>query len=312
VLLNRSWLADALQLVLTAQLSWLLAAMAAILISYFISSRVFGIVLQSLGRSMNGLQLWLTTVTAIVISQSVPAGGVGSYAFLLTAFKRRGVPVGEATLLALLEALSYATAMLLIGIFSVMYIAFASGAVQTISIGALITLVALGTGLLVFLRWLLWQPTSTMAHWLTKILALLPSKFRPQNPDQCAQTLASEFGESRRRVTARPQLLAVVLIIQLIALVGHSVALLFVLRSLGVDPSFGVALAAFGIALLISTLNVLPGGGGTVETILVATLLALSVGTAAVPAAILFRLLNFWLLLPVAAGGYFWQMRRST
>ena len=36
----------------------------------------------------------------------------------------------------------------------------------------------------------------------------------------------------------------------------------------------------------------------------------LAVGPAAVPAAIIFRLLNFWLLLPPAALGYAWLMRR--
>jgi uncharacterized membrane protein YbhN (UPF0104 family) len=70
-----------------------------------------------------------------------------------------------------------------------------------------------------------------------------------------------------------------------------------------------VALAAFGVALITSTFNVLPGGGGTVETVLGAVLLHFGVGAAAVPAAVLFRLLNFWALLPLAIGGYSWLTR---
>jgi hypothetical protein len=36
------------------------------------------------------------------------------------------------------------------------------------------------------------------------------------------------------------------------------------------------------------------------------------VGLAAVPTTIIFRLLNFWLLLPVAAGCYYWLMHEPS
>ena len=51
-----------------------------------------------------------------------------------------------------------------------------------------------------------------------------------------------------------------------------------ILRSLGTSTSFLTVLSAFGIALLTSTVNVLPGGGGTVEAALVAVLTHLGVG----------------------------------
>jgi uncharacterized protein (TIRG00374 family) len=123
------------------------------------------------------------------------------------------------------------------------------------------------------------------------------------------EAFVAEGLRNRDLVLARPQLVVVLVVIQLIALSGHGLALLLVLHSLGVAPGFAVALAAFGVALLTSTFNVLPGGGGTVETVLVTALLQLSVGEAALPAAVLFRLLNFWALLPVAAAGSSWLMR---
>lgn len=48
--------------------------------------------------------------------------------------------------------------------------------------------------------------------------------------------------------------------------------MLLILLSLGVHASFAVVLAAFGAALVTSLLNVLLGGGGTIETILAAVL----------------------------------------
>jgi uncharacterized membrane protein YbhN (UPF0104 family) len=100
-------------------------------------------------------------------------------------------------------------------------------------------------------------------------------------------------------------------LIQLAALSGHSLAMLLVLHALGASTSFAGVSAAFGIALITSTFNVLPGGGGTVEAALVAVLTQLGVGPAAVPAAIIFRLFNFWLLAPVAAASYHWLMHEQ-
>ena len=104
-------------------------------------------------------------------------------------------------------------------------------------------------------------------------------------------------------------MLALLVVIQLTALSGHSLGLYLILRSLDTSTSFLTVLAAFGIALLTSTVNILPGGGGTVETALVAVLTQLGVGAAAVPGAIVFRLLNFWMMLPIAAGCYAWLTR---
>jgi len=103
-------------------------------------------------------------------------------------------------------------------------------------------------------------------------------------------------------------MIGLLVLIQLTALSGHSLGLYIILRSLGTSTSYLTVLSAFGIALLTSTVNVLPGGGGTVEVALVAVLTQLGVGADAVPAAILFRLLNFWLLLPIAAACYSWLM----
>jgi hypothetical protein len=71
-------------------------------------------------------------------------------------------------------------------------------------------------------------------------------------------------------------------------------------------------MAAFGVALITSTFNVLPGGGGTVEAVLVLSLTQLGVEAQAYVAALIFRILNFWMLAPVAAICYRWLMNHDT
>jgi uncharacterized membrane protein YbhN (UPF0104 family) len=308
--LNWRWIGDAVALVRAAGIRELGGALGLILLSYLISSQVFHVALRSLGRNLGVLPLWTTTVTAIVISQAVPAGGAGSYAFLLSAFKRRGVPAGEAALLAMLEALSYAGALILVGVFSLVYILFhvvdglGAGGLVAPAIAGLVGVVCLAAVGLVLTR-----DELTLRGWIAPVgRALARLRLRPGAGNH-GERVVAELVRARGLLAARPGAVVVLVAIQIVALAGHSLALHLILASLGASAGFGLTLAAFGVALLTSTFNVLPGGGGAVETVLAAVLMNLAVGPAAIPAAILFRLLNFWAMSPIAIAGYFWLRR---
>src|SRR5215207_3729520 len=120
--LNRAWLLEAIALARAAQLSWLLTAFATILAGFLISSQVFQVALRAAGYRVGVLRLWATAIVAIITSQVVPAGSVGSYAFLLDSFRRRGIGVGDSALVATLEALSYAGAMVIFAVFGLAYL----------------------------------------------------------------------------------------------------------------------------------------------------------------------------------------------
>jgi uncharacterized membrane protein YbhN (UPF0104 family) len=71
-------------------------------------------------------------------------------------------------------------------------------------------------------------------------------------------------------------------------------------------------LAAYGLALIASTFVVLPGGGGAVEAALTLALTTQGVeGPAALSGAVLFRLISFWMLLPVGLVLYRVLTRRT-
>ncbi len=282
----------------TAEPFWLVAAMATIALSYLLSAQVFAVALRSLGHQMSIFRLWGTALTAIVISQSVPAGGVASYAFLTNTFRRHGVAPGAAALVASLETLSYVAAMLLVFAFSLIYLAWQGfGALGISALAGLLGLFMLGAALFVLSR-----PVATLRSWLQRIEALLGRWIKPG----WAGRVAHDLTRGRALIAGRRGNVVLLVLIQLGALVGHSLALLFVLRGLGVSVGLPVVVAAFGVALVTSTFNVLPGGGGTVEAALVAVLLNMGVGPAAVPAAIIFRLFNFWLVAPLALAAYHW------
>lgn len=305
--LNRSWIIEAFGLLRDAKPVWLALAFVLIGVSYLVSSQVFNVVLRSLGYKMSLLRLWASALVAIVISQSVPAGGVGSYAFLLSNFTRRGISSGEAALLASLETLSYVVSMLIVFSFSLIFLAgrgLATG--ESSYLAAVVAAILIGA-----VAFVLTRRAATLRSWLLGLKNGLARLLGQQWDDGWVNHIVTDLARGRALLASRRRDVALLVLIQLTALSGHSLAMLLVLHSLGVSVSFAVVLAAFGIALITSTFNVLPGGGGTVEAALVAVLSQLGVGPAAVPAAIIFRLFNFWLAAPIAAICYHWLMHEA-
>jgi uncharacterized protein (TIRG00374 family) len=308
--INREQLIEALRLAQTANWSWLALAFGIILTSYLISSQVFRVVLRSLGYQLSIIRLWVTALVAIVISQSIPAGGVGSYAFLVRLFKRQNIPAGQSTLLASLEMLSYAIAMLLLLIFSLFYLAsrhligrFGWARLAELLLAALVALLVIGGAIFVLTR-----RRAVLARWLLAMQNVVSKIFRRTWDKTWIRRVVNDLSEGRALLASRRGDMVLLVLIQLMALAGHSLAMLVILLGFGTTVHIAVVLTAFGVALITSTFNVLPGGGGTVEFVLIAVLTLLGVGPAAVPAAIIFRLMNFWLLTPIAAGGYSWLM----
>jgi uncharacterized protein (TIRG00374 family) len=302
--INRYKVFSAFSLLAHANLVWIAAAMSLELASFFISSRVYAPALHSLGYRLSMLRLWAMTLVAIVLSQSFPAGGVASYAFLVQAFRRKGVASGHAALLASLEALSYATAMILLFCFSLFFITFKEGlsaAGGPSLIAAVVAVLVISTAIFVLTR-----SQESLQAWLLRIKNGVARLLRRRWSDEPINRIVGDLSRGRALITEQPRQVALLVCLQILALTGHSLTMLAVLHSLGETTSIFVVMASFGIALVSSTFNVLPGGGGTVETAIAVALQSLGVSEAAITAAVIFRLLNFWLLTPVAFVFYRW------
>ncbi len=301
---ERIW--AAVLLLREARPAWLVLAFVLELIGFFCASQVYYRVLRSLSYRFSALRLWATALVAIVLSQSVPAGGVASYAFLVQSFRRSGVPSGHSALVASLEALSYAGGMLVLFCFSLAYLALRSGigaAEEASLIAAAFAVLAIGSALFALTR-----DQAVLANWLLVIKNGAARALRRTWSDAPILKLVDDLARGRALIAARRTELLLLVAIQVGAMLIHSLVMLVILYGLGVTTSLFVVMAAFGIALITSTFNVLPGGGGTVEAVLALTLTQFGVDERAIVAAVIFRLLNFWLLTPVAAICYRWLM----
>jgi uncharacterized protein (TIRG00374 family) len=291
--------------------AWLLLALSLELLAFFLASQIYYRALRSLGYRFSALRLWATALVAIILSQSVPAGGVASYAFMVQTFRRRGVPPGHAALVATLEALSYAGGMLVLFGFGLGYLIVHTGIGATQDnreslLAAGVALLVIGSAIFVLTR-----DQAVLLRWLLPIKNGLARLLRQNWSDAPIHRVIDELARGRALIAARRGELALLVLIQLGAMTVHSLALLSVLYGLGGKASLFVVMAAFGIALITSTFNVLPGGGGTVEAVLVLALTQLGVEAEAYVAAVIFRLLNFWLFLPLALIAYRWLTRHG-
>jgi hypothetical protein len=89
------------------------------------------------------------------------------------------------------------------------------------------------------------------------------------------------------------------------------VALLATLIAIGASPDPVLVLFAITIASLLSLVPLTPGGIGFVEVGLTGTLVAIGIGTkAALLATLVFRLVSFWIPLPIGLGAAYVFRRR--
>src|SRR5919199_1498336 len=307
---NRSWLSRAIDLVRTANPLLVGSALGMILLSYFMNSQVFQVGVRSYGHRVSAGRLWAMATTGIVISQSFPAGGVGTYAFFVRSFRAIGIDAQQARALAALEALSYMGALLLIGMFSIVYLAAHTlGGEAALSLTGPLTAVALAAVVLGGAAFVITRSEATLMRWALKLGRALQRLLPGPVNDERGEALGQLLVHGRQVIVSQRRAALMMVGIQALALCGRSLALLLALRSVHGTVRLPAALTALGVGLMTSTFNVLPGGGGTVETALVAVLLGFGVGDAAVPGAILFRLLDYWSMLPVAVLGYSWLRR---
>jgi uncharacterized protein (TIRG00374 family) len=279
VFLLRNWIEvkGAVERLQSVQPQWLALAFGAVALGFVCAGQVYGRVLATLGFRESAPWLTATALVTVLINHAIPAGSVA--------------------LVATLELLSWNGAVLLLFSYGVGYLIL-SGAIvtpQTYYVSVTTALV-----ILMVLLFVISRPHVTLHSWAQNIKHIADRVFGVVWTDEEVLQVVDEVVANRRLILEQPLRMLLLVVLQLSMFVCHSAALLAILHSLGADPAPLAVLAAYGLALIASTFVILPGGGGAVEAALTLSLGAQGVpGGAALSAALLFRLLSFWLLLPI-------------
>ena len=291
---------EALHLIEAARPGWLALAALAVLAGFLCAGQIYGRVLATLGHRAPSLWLSAAALVTMLLSQALPVGTVASYAFLTTSLRRRGIPATSVAVIASLELLSWGGAMLILFVYGMVYVLLttSNSSVAGASLTGFST-VGLMIGVYLFIGS---RPRHTMLSWAMRVKRMLDRIVGPVWDEAQVRRMVDELAHNRQLVIEQPLRVLLLVCLQLTIFALHSFALLAILHALGVSIAPLAALAAFGLALIVSAYTVLPAGGGTVEAALTVALTVQGVPLeAALGATVLFRLFNFWLMLPVAA-----------
>lgn len=301
---------EALTLIREVRPGWLVLAAVAILVGFLCAGQIYGRVLATLGYKAPSLWLCAAAMVTMLLSQALPFGTVASYAFLTNSLRKRGVPTASVAVIASLELLSWGGAMLILFIYGIIYVLVttSNGTIARASLSGFATVAVLIGGYL----YLGTRPRDTLHAWAINVKRVIERVFGPTWHDSQVQHMVDEITHNRRLMADQPWRVLSLIMLQLIIFTLHSLALLAILHGLGVGLGPLATLAAYGLALIVSTYTVLPAGGGTVEAALTVGLTIQGVPLeAALGATVLFRLLSFWLLLPLGALCYRAIMRAA-
>ena len=300
---------EALTLIHAARPGWLALAALAILTGFLCAGQIYGRVLATLGYKARSLWLSAAALVTMLLSQSLPVGTVASYAFLTTSLRRRGVPATSVAVIASLELLSWGGAMLILFVYGIVYVLITTSNRSLAS--ASLTGFALVAAIIVVYLFIGTRPRATMHRWAMRVKGLIERVAGPVWSEAQIGRMVEELSHNRKLMVDQPWRVLMLICLQLTIFVLHSLALLAILHGLGVSIAPLAALAAYGLALIVSAYTLLPAGGGTVEAALTVALSVQGVPLeAAIGATVLFRLFSFWLMLPIGAFCYRMLLRR--
>ena len=290
---------------------WLVLAVVIVAGVYGCRALVYDVTLRLLGFSLGRAYLWRSAVVATTLHQLIPSGGASGYAFLTYAFHERGVGGGEASLTALIDTLSNAASVALLVAITFPYLGLTGrlGGEELAAIlipGAVVLPVA---GALFWLQ----ARRDRLARFLLSAKRRLETVLGRSWPDRPLQEFVDQYVAGKAVIARRPAVFALLVGLQIGALVLDCAAVYVVFLGIGEHPDPFVVAMGFVVALAGLTVIVVPGGGGSAEVIMSAFFAAsgIQVGDA-IAATLLYRVVSFWLptLFSLAALWRWWGIRR--
>jgi glycosyltransferase 2 family protein len=247
------------------------------------------------------------TLTSYGAAHVLPGGGAAAATVTYDALRRQGLePARVGVVMAVVSVLTYGVLGTLFAV-SLLYLVLGAD-LGPAGTAASTLFFALSFGAALIAYWACRRPTfaKNIAKAGVRLVGrlLTAEGFRRKAEERTAR-LVSHLGEelrvARRQLIVRsaeaPKLAALAL--------GYwafdVLCLILVFAALGVAADPLILLVAYGVATTIATIPLTPGGIGVFETVMLATLALLGVGSDAAIPILGYRLFNFWLPIPLAA-----------
>lgn len=223
-----------------------------------------------------------------------PGGGTTAAAIRFRLLKQAGISSTKALATASIEMIAsnlmLGVVFLLGVIMSLTSLAYNKYYVTTAVVVVIIV------GIAVLLGWLVAGHTQFVIDW---ILALA-KRFSTSNKIK-AKNYITMMADEINRIRSSSKLLAVIVLMGALNWILDAAALWVVLIAIGHPLYIGNVLVMYGVASILSLLPITPGGIGIVEGVLVPSLVGFGIpGTAALIAVVAWRVLEYWLPIPIS------------
>jgi uncharacterized protein (TIRG00374 family) len=247
------------------------------------------------------------TLTSYGAAHVLPGGGAAAATVTYDALRRQGLePARVGVVMAVVSVLTYGVLGTLFAV-SLLYLVLGAD-LGPAGTAASTLFFALSFGAALIAYWACRRPTfaKNIAKAGVRLVGrlLAAEGFRRKAEERTAR-LVSHLGEELR--VARRQLIVHSAEAPKLAALALGywafdvLCLILVFAALGVAADPLILLVAYGVATTIATIPLTPGGIGVFETVMLATLALLGVGSDAAIPILGYRLFNFWLPIPLAA-----------
>jgi uncharacterized protein (TIRG00374 family) len=305
---NRQQLDDAIRLIGRASPYFLLAAVASIGGVYLSRGSAYKVALNVMGYDLGRSFLARTALVATSVHQLIPTAGASGYAFLAYAFHQRGIPAGRASIVALLDSLSYAFSLGSLTIFVVAHLA-SGGSLSGASVGfGLVPAFGLLSiaGALYYLQ----RDHDRMLRVALRCKESLGRLLRRSWPDDPLRRFLHDYYEGKRVILENRRCFLRMMAFQYATIVFDVVALYLVFVALGLAPNLWTVFVGLVVAMVGMSVIAVPAGGGSFEVVMSSFFAMHGIGAAnGIAAALLYRVAAFW--LPVLGSLLvIWRLRR--
>lgn len=288
---------DSLHLLLHIDSPWLALAAAAevgSLVAFALGTRAM---LPSQQRP-SPWRVFRIDLSTIALSHCVPAGGAAGTGLGLRLLKQAGVPVGDAAFGKVAQGVGSILVLLML-LWTALAVAIplhgSSPLYLSVSAAGLVVFVIVSVGVLLVGRW---RPAA--ARWLGRLTTALP-----RVADDSGERLVLRVGQQFDTVMADRR--------RLVAAVGFAAAnwlldataLWACVRVFGHTLGYPGLIVPYALGQAAGWVPLTPGGLGLVEGVIVPTIVGFgSPRSIAILGVILWRLLSFWLPIPLGAAAY--------
>lgn len=296
---------------------WILALMIPVqIISYYaIGGMIFSYLRRK--KELKKVGHWQTTRMALelnFVNHVLPSGGAAGFSYLGWVLTHYGVRPGRATMAQIIRFFLTFVSFVIMLIIAVAWMAFDLGVSRFILVVSILLVIAAVGGSLGLMHVISREQTlKKFARWLTRttnrFVAWLTRGKKPHTVQESSiEEFFADLHKDYREILAEKNILWRPFLWSFVANITDVLLIFIAFWALGVVVNPAIILVAYGIASIVGSLAVTPGGTGAYEAMMIATLASAGVPPhSAIAGTLLARVI---LLVGTVVLGYiFYQVR---